>query len=104
VFCLVLCTIPDHRAAFAEAVRVLRPGGRIVALEHTRSSRRLVRWAERLADPVTVRFQGDHLVRDPLDLAAEHGLEVEHLERRFLGVMERLVARKPGAPTTPRSA
>jgi SAM-dependent methyltransferase len=95
VFCIVLCTIPDHRAAFAEAIRVLRPGGRIAAFEHTRSPRRLVRWAERIGDPITVRRDGDHLLRDPLDLVEEHGLVVEHLERRFLGVMERLVARKP---------
>jgi hypothetical protein len=34
-------------------------------------------------------------LRDPLDHVAERGLAVEHLERRFFGVMERLVVSKP---------
>ena len=94
-FCLVLCTIPDDARAVAEAVRVLRPGGRIVAFEHTRSPNLAIRLAERVLDPFTVRFEGDHLLRDPLDHVAEQGLAIEHLERRFFGVMERLVVSKP---------
>ena len=94
-FCLVLCTIPDDARAVAEAVRVLRPGGRIVAFEHTRSPNLAIRLAEQVLDPFAVRLQGDHLVRDPLDHVAEHGLAIEHLERRFFGVMERLVVSKP---------
>jgi ubiquinone/menaquinone biosynthesis C-methylase UbiE len=37
VFALSLCTIPDDRRAVAEAGRVLRPGGRLLLLEHVRS-------------------------------------------------------------------
>jgi ubiquinone/menaquinone biosynthesis C-methylase UbiE len=94
-FCLVLCTIPDDRRAVAEAVRVLRPGGRIVAFEHTRSPNLAIRLVEHVMEPFTVRFQGDHVLRDPLDHVSEHRLTIEHLERRFFGVMERLVVSKP---------
>jgi ubiquinone/menaquinone biosynthesis C-methylase UbiE len=34
---IALCSLPDERQAVAEAWRVLRPGGRFVALEHVRS-------------------------------------------------------------------
>jgi SAM-dependent methyltransferase len=34
---LVLCTVPDQAAALAEITRVLRPGGRLLFLEHVRS-------------------------------------------------------------------
>jgi len=95
VFCMVLCTIPDDSAAVAEAARVLRPGGRLLLLEHVRASNLIVRSLERLLDPITVRRQGDHLLREPLDHVLAQGLEVELLERRWLGVEERLVARKP---------
>jgi SAM-dependent methyltransferase len=97
IFSFSLCTIPDDRGAIAEAARVLRPCGRIALVEHVRSPRRLVRGLERLAEPITVRRMGDHLLRDPLDHILAEDLEVEFLERRMLGLVERLIARKPDA-------
>jgi ubiquinone/menaquinone biosynthesis C-methylase UbiE len=93
VFCLVLCTVPDDRRAIAEAARVLRPGGRLLAVEHVRSPYALVRFAERLWEPIAVR-QGDHVLRDPLDHLASAGFAIETLERSRLGIVERLVARR----------
>jgi SAM-dependent methyltransferase len=95
VFCHALCTIPDDRKAVAEAVRVLRPGGRLLALEHVRSPNVFVRAIEHLLEPIDSRLLGDHLLREPADLVLAEGLEIEELERRNLGLVERLVARKP---------
>src|SRR5438105_2961185 len=54
---LSLCTIPDDRAAVAEMRRVLRPGGRLLLLEHVRSPLLPVRLDHRLLDPLAVRFE-----------------------------------------------
>jgi len=95
VFCHALCTIPDDRKAMAEAVRVLRPGGRVLALEHVRSPNLVVRALEHIFEPLESWRMGDHLLREPAELALAEGLEIETLERRLFGLIERLAARKP---------
>jgi ubiquinone/menaquinone biosynthesis C-methylase UbiE len=92
---LGLCTIPDHRAAVTEVERVLRPGGRFVLLEHVRSPRRLIAAGQRLLDPLFVRFEGDHITREPLEALRAADFEIERLERSKLGIVERVLARKP---------
>lgn len=93
---LTMCSIPDHRAALAEARRVLRPGGRLVMVEHVRSPSAAVRVGQRLLNPMAVRFAADHLLREPLGDVRRLALEVLELERLKWGIVERLLARKPG--------
>lgn len=93
---LGLCTIPEPPRAAAEAFRVLRPGGTLVLLEHVRSPLLSVRTVQRLLDPLAVRFEADHLLRDPLDYLADAGFEIASVRRLKWGIVERLVARKPG--------
>jgi ubiquinone/menaquinone biosynthesis C-methylase UbiE len=92
---LGFCTIPDTRAAAAEALRVLRPRGKLLMLEHVRSPAPIVRGVERLLEPLSVRFQADHLLREPLDYLPEVGFEIDEVIRSKWGIVERLRAHKP---------
>ena len=94
---LALCSIPDDRQAVAEARRVLRPGGRFLLLEHVRSPLLVVRGLERFIGWFTLRLQGDHMVREPLESLEAEGFVIERLERSKLGVVERVAARAPAA-------
>jgi ubiquinone/menaquinone biosynthesis C-methylase UbiE len=99
-----LCTIPDDRWAVDEAHRVLRPGGRLVLLEHVRSPSLPIRAVQRALDPLSVRFAADHLVRDPLDYLGSVGFEIESVERLKRGIVERVVARKSAGQVGPAPA
>jgi ubiquinone/menaquinone biosynthesis C-methylase UbiE len=92
---LSFCTIPDTRAAAEEAFRVLRPGGKLLMLEHVRSPAAAVRTVERLLEPLSVRFLADHLTREPLDYLPGTGFEIDEVHRSKWGIVERLRAHKP---------
>jgi ubiquinone/menaquinone biosynthesis C-methylase UbiE len=94
-----LCAIPDQRRAIAEMKRVLRPGGRLLLLDHIVGEPWWVRAIQWLLERLTVPLQGEHLRRRPLLQVQAEGFEVERRERSKLGLIERLSARKPAGPT-----
>lgn len=92
---LSLCAIPDHAAAIAEMARVLRPGGRVLLLDHIGSKWWPVWAVERLFELITIRTMGEHMTRRPAPMLAAAGLEIVESERLKLATVERVNARKP---------
>lgn len=74
---------------------MLRPGGRLILMEHVRSPLRRIRAGQRVLEPLFLRLEHDHLTRDPLDYLADEGFEIETADRLKWGIVERTVARKP---------
>jgi ubiquinone/menaquinone biosynthesis C-methylase UbiE len=93
---LGLCAIPDDRRAVTEMARVLRPGGRLLLVDHVAASWRALRAVQWLYERFTIPREGEHFRRRPLMHVRDLGFAIEETQRFKLGVVERLCARKPG--------
>jgi ubiquinone/menaquinone biosynthesis C-methylase UbiE len=79
-----LCSVGEPRRVFAEVHRVLRPGGRLLLLEHGLSHEPgVARWQRRLTPLQRRVADGCHLDRDFASLLADSDLEVASEERFY---------------------
>ncbi len=85
---LVLCTVEDPDEAVSEIVRVLRPGGRLIFVEHVRSDSRVPAWCQdRLARPWRAFAEGCHCNRPTASLVAASGLAVDAVDGKWRAML-----------------
>ena len=88
---LVLCTVAEPARAIAELRRVLRPGGRLLFIEHVRGEDRLGRWQDRLNRPWRHVGNGCHANRDTLATLRGGGFEIADVRHDTWRRMPRLI-------------
>lgn len=79
---LVLCTIPEPARAVREMARVLRPGGKLLFLEHVLAPGGARRVLQRLLNaPMRPLLCGCELIRDSERTIADNGFAITEVER-----------------------
>lgn len=101
----VISVVPDARRCLAEMVRVTKPGGHIVIINHFRSDNRLLSALDTLSEPITRRIGWHTLDFD--ETIADFPLAIEQRYKQSpYSLFTILVARnakqaqEPTAPTT----
>jgi ubiquinone/menaquinone biosynthesis C-methylase UbiE len=90
---LVFCSVPEPMQGLSEIHRVLKPGGKIVLLEHVISSGRVSGAIMNLLNPLVLWTSGDNINRHTVENITASGLIIEKVSD-LTGIFKLIEARK----------
>ena len=88
----VFCSVTDPLQGLKECRRVLKPGGRLILMEHMTSENRILSALLNWFNPLTVYLLGDHINRQTVSLAANAGFRICKTKNLFADLVRLVVA------------
>jgi ubiquinone/menaquinone biosynthesis C-methylase UbiE len=84
-----LCSIPNAQKALSDLRRVLKPGGRLLFVEHGRAPDQFVQWWQDRLTPIWRHVAGGcHLNRSIGEMIEGAGFVIDRLEMNYLGGLQ----------------
>ncbi len=89
----VFCSVPDPVAGFRELRRVCKPDGRLIFLEHVRSSKKLMGHLMDVFNPLVVWLIGANINRETLENMKKAELYLEQVDTVGMEILKLVIAR-----------
>ncbi|MGB8648413.1 MAG: class I SAM-dependent methyltransferase [Anaerolineae bacterium] len=91
----VFCSVPDPIQGLRELNRVVKPGGRILLLDHVRIDGPVIGGLMDLLNPLVVRLWGANINRRTVENVKRAGLEIESIADLGPMQMVKLIVARP---------